>query len=154
MGKGKKYINDIFSDKAYHWLMFLKHNNLGFLRLSSLKVAPKKVELDVALEALEAFHEIDDQIIEEFGMDYKFLEQKVIQEEIAMLKLDFIINGKKFNRTAWKIKESSIHVGEEVPPLQLTREISIISKNIGTGIIDIKEYTIFQYLTAKSSNSQ
>ena len=32
-----KYINDIYTDKAFHWLQFLKHNNLGFLKKGVFK---------------------------------------------------------------------------------------------------------------------
>ena len=148
-----KYITDIYSDKVFHWLMFLKHNNLGFLRKESLNIAPHKVEQDESKESVESYHEINDQIIQEFGMEESFLAHKQLQEEIALLKLGFIINGNKMNRTFWRIKEMEIKSPEdsEQSMSDLSKEIAIISKHIGVGIIDIKEYSIFQYLTAKTS---
>ena len=136
--------------------MFLKYNNLSFLKKDSINKPPSKVLIDIEQgegeSLISAYEEINDQIIEEFGVDESFLAHKKTQEEIAKLKLDFIISGNKMKRTAWRLKELDIkEPGEEVE-MTLSREISIVSKNLGVGIIDIKGYTIFQYLTAKKHN--
>ena len=146
------YIQDIYSDKAYHWLMFLKHNKLGFLRSDSIKLPPSKVEQDDSEDAIAAYENVNDQIIEEFGMNESFLAQKEIQKDIALLKLDYVMNGNKMKRTEWKIKEAQVEgEREQSVEMSLTKEIGMVSKNLGVGIIDIKEYSIFQYLTAKNS---
>lgn len=147
-----KYIDDIFSAQSYHWLMFLKYNNLGFLRKESLNIAPHKVEHDESIEVVEAYHDINDQIIQEFGVNESFLAHKDKQKEIALLKLSFIINGNKMNRTFWRIKEAEMQTPEEHNKHQsdLSKEILIVSKNINVGMIDIKQFTIHQYLTAKN----
>jgi len=148
-----KYINDIYTDKAFHWLMFIKYNNLSFLKLESLNIPPHKVGQDVTNESIEAYHDLNDQIIQEFGVEESFLAQKNKQMDIAMLKLDFLINGNRMKRTEWKIKEAEIQTPEEHNKHQsdLSKEIAIVSKHIGSGIIDIKNYTIHQYLLAKNS---
>jgi hypothetical protein len=148
-----KYITDIYTNKAFHWLQFLKHNNLGFLRLDALNRPPHKVEQDNSEDAIECYYDINDQVIQEFGVDESFEEQQNKKQEIAILKLDFIINGNKMKRTEWKIKELEIKTPEEHNKDQsdLSNEIRIVSMNIGSGIIDIKDYSIFQYLTAKKS---
>ena len=148
-----KYITDIYSDKIYHWLMFLKYNNLSFLKKESLNIPPHKVRYDNSSECIEAYHEINDQIIQEFGMEESFLADKSKKEDIAKLKLSFIINGNKSKRTEWRIKEAEINSPDDHNKKQteLSKEIAIISKGIGVGIIDIKEYSIFQYLTGKKS---
>ena len=147
-----KYINDIYTDKAFHWLQFLKHNNLGFLRKDSLNVPPHKVEQDESIEVVEAYHDINDQIIQEFGVNESFLAHKDKQKDIALLKLSFIINGDKMKRTFWRIKEAEIATPEEHNKHQsdLSKEILAVSKNINVGMIDIKQFTIHQYLTAKN----
>ena len=149
----KRYIDDIYSAKCYHWLMFLKHNNLGFLNTKSLNIAPHKVDQDNSEKAVDCYHDINDQVINEFGIEESFLVQKDKEQDIAMLKLDFIINGNKMKRTEWKIRESELETPEQhnKTQMELSKEIAIISKHIGVGIIDIKEYSIHQYLTAKKS---
>ena len=145
------YIQDIYSDKAYHWLMFLKHNKLGFLRSDSIKLPPSKVEQDDSEDAIAAYENVNDQIIEEFGMNESFLAKKEVQKDIALLKLDYIINGNKMKRTEWKIREAQIDSEtKESVDMSLSKEIALVSKNLGVGIIDIKDYSIFQYLTAKN----
>tara|TARA_R110000850_G_scaffold13966_1_gene44817 strand:+ start:187 stop:636 length:450 start_codon:yes stop_codon:yes gene_type:complete len=148
-----KYITDIYSDKAFHWLQFIKHNNLGFLRLDALSMPPYKVDQDNSEEAINCYYDINDQVIQEFGIDESFIAQQDKKQEIALLKLDFIIYGNKMKRTEWRIKELEIKTPEEQEKnqMELSDEIRIVSKNIGTGIIDIKDYSIFQYLTAKKS---
>jgi len=148
-----KYINDIYTNKCFHWLMFLKYNNLGFLNTNSLSVPPHKVKHDESYNAVETYHDINDQVIQEFGIEESFLVQKDKEQDIAMLKLDFVINGNKQKRTQWRIKEAEIQTPEQhnQTQLELSKEIAIISKSIGSGIIDIKDYTIHQYLTAKKS---
>jgi hypothetical protein len=84
-------------------------------------------------------------------MEESFLAHKKIQQDIALLKLDFIINGNKMKRTQWRIKELEIKPTDEVEDISLSKEISIVSKNLGVGIIDIKNYSIFQYLTARNT---
>ena len=146
-----KYITDIYTDKVFHWLMFLKHNNLGFLRADSLNVAPHTVATDTTEQAVECYHDINDQVIKEFGIEESFLAQQDKKQDIALLKLDYIINGNKMKRTEWRIKELDIKTPEqnEQDDMALSKEILIVSKNLGVGIIDIKDYSIFQYLTAK-----
>jgi len=150
-----KYINDIYSAKVFHWLQFLKYNNLGFLSLNSLNVPPHKVESDNSLEGIDSYHEINDQIINEFGIEESFLTLKQQEQDIAILKLDFIINGKRSKRTEWRIKEAEMATPEQHNNIQLdiSKEVSDISRALKIGIIDIKEYTIFQYLTAKKTLS-
>ena len=148
-----KYINDIYTDQGFSLAsMFLKHNNLGFLRKESLNLPPHKVEQDESEKAINAYHDINDQIIQEFGVNESFLAHKDKQKDIALLKLGFIINGNKMKRTEWRIKELEIQTPEEHNKHQsdLSKEILIVSKNIGVGMIDIKQYTIHQYLTAKN----
>ena len=150
-----KYINDIYSAKVFHWLQFLKYNNLGFLSLNSLNVPPHKVESDNSLEGIDSYHEINDQIINEFGIEESFLTLKQQEQDIAILKLDFIIEGNRSKRTEWRIKEAEIETPEQHNNIQLdiAKEVSDISRALKVGIIDIKEYTIFQYLTAKKTLS-
>ena len=96
-----KYINDIYSAPAYHWLMFMKYNNLGFFASDSINVSPKKVGKDIKEEdigdLLDAYHEINDQIIEEFGLNKSFDEQMNMKQDIALLKLRFIISEQEQN---------------------------------------------------------
>tara|TARA_R110001592_G_scaffold291203_1_gene560565 strand:+ start:78 stop:542 length:465 start_codon:yes stop_codon:yes gene_type:complete len=148
-----KYITDIYSDKIYHWLMFLKYNNLSFLKKESLNIPPHKVEHDNSEECVNTYHEINDQIIQEFGIEESFLAQKSKEMDIAMLKLDFIINGNKQKRTEWRIKEAEMVNPEEHNKNQteLSKEVAIVSRNIGVGMIDIKKYTIHQYMNSKNS---
>jgi len=147
-----KYINDIYSAKVFHWLMFLKNNNLGFLRSDSINKPPHKIDQDDSIEAVNAYHEINDQVIQSFGIEESFLSQKDKEQDIAMLKLDFIINGGKQKRTMWRIKELEIQTPEEHNKAKhdIENEIRIVSQNIGVGIINIKEYSIHQYLLAKN----
>ena len=147
------YIDDIYTAKIYHWLLFLRNNNLGFLTKKSINIAPHKVKQDDSFEAVDAYHEINDQVISSFGIEESFLAQKKKEEEIAILKLDYIINGKKQKRTQWKIKELDLQSPEEYNNVQydIEKEIEIVSKSIGVGIINIKDYTIHQYLIAKKS---
>lgn len=147
-----KYINDIYSAKVFHWLMFLKNNNLGFLRSDSINKPPHKIDQDDSIEAVNAYHEINDQVIQSFGIEESFLSQKDKEQDIAMLKLDFIINGGRQKRTMWRIKELEIQTPEEHNKIKydIENEIRIVSQNIGVGIINIKEYSIHQYLLAKN----
>jgi len=151
------YIQDIYSDKAYNWLMFIKHNNLGFLRKDSLLISPNKVEQDQSEEALDSYQEVNDQIIGEFGFQESFMAQKELQQDIAFLKLDYIINDNKMKRTEWRIKEAQLNSEKEQQDqgedMSLSKEVAIVSQILGVGIIDIKDYSIFQYLTAKNSSS-
>jgi len=151
------YIKDIYSDKAYNWLMFIKHNNLGFLRKDSLLISPNKVEQDQSEEALDSYQEVNDQIIGEFGFQESFMAQKELQQDIAFLKLDYIINDNKMKRTEWRIKEAQLNSEKEQQDqgedMSLSKEVAIVSQILGVGIIDIKDYSIFQYLTAKNSSS-
>lgn len=148
-----KYINDIYSDKAFHWLQFMRHNNFGMLKKESLNKPPHEVKQDNSEQAFESYHNINDQIIKEFGINESFIELQKKKEVIAMLQLDFIISGNKMKRTEYRIKEAEIQSPEEHNKDQqsLSKEVKSVSMNIGTGIIDIKQYTIFQYLTAKNA---
>ena len=147
------YIDDIYSAKVYHWLMFLKLNNLGFLRSESLNIPPHKVKQDDTNESIEAYQNINDQVISIFGIDESFLAQQDKKQDVALLKLDFIINGNKMKRTEWRLKEAEMATPEQHKKIQneMEREIDIISRHLKTGIINIKDYTIYQYLIAKNS---
>lgn len=147
------YIADIYSNKIFHWMMFIKYNNLGFLRLESLNLQPHKVEQDNSEDAKEAYHNINDQVIQEFGIEESFIDNQRKKEDIALLKLNFIISGKKSLRTAWRIKELDlipIKEGDDIQ-MDLSEEIMRVSKNIGVPPINIKEFTIHQYLMSKKS---
>lgn len=149
-----EYISDIYSDKAYCWLMFIKNNNLAFLKKDSLNKSPNKVGFEVDEDAIAAYEEINDQIIAEFGQNESFLAHKELQRNVAILKLDFIISGNKMKRTEWRIRELELKGKEsstEDLDMSVSKEVAIVSKNLGAGIIDIKDYTIFQYLTAKNN---
>ena len=86
------YVRDIYSDAAYHWLMFLKHKNGFYLRREALDVFEGQ---DSSKEAFEAYCKINDQIISEFGKDESFINHLENEEKIALLKLDYIINNNK-----------------------------------------------------------
>jgi hypothetical protein len=148
-----KYITDIYSDKAFHWLQFIKHNNLGFLRLDALSMPPYKVDQDNSEDSRECYCDINDQIIAIFGMDESFEEQQNKKEEVAKMKLDFIINGDKSLRTAWRIKELDIESTHNQTSVlgSLERDLAVVSRSVGSGIIDIKKYSIHQYLVAKNT---
>jgi len=147
------YIEDVYSAKVFHWLMFLKFNNLGFLRSDALTLPVHKITHDNTIEAVETYENINDQIINVFGIEESFLVQQKQKIDIAILKLDFIINGKRSKRTEWRIKEAEMATPEQNEAIQyeMEREIEIISKSLGNGIINPKEYTIYQYLIAKNS---
>ena len=148
-----KYITDIYSDKIYHWLMFMKHNNLGFFSLDSLNKPPHEVNVKDEQEAIDCYIDINDQIIASFGIEESFQAQKKAEEEIANLKLDYIINGNKTRRTEWRIKEAEMFSPDDHNKKQydLEKEIEIVSKALGNGIINIKKETIHQYLIGKNS---
>jgi len=151
-----KYINDIYSAPAYHWLMFMKYNSLGFFACDSINISPKKVDKDIKEEdigdLLDAYHEINDQIIEEFGLNKSFDEQMNMKQDIALLKLRFIISEQAQRRTEYRIKESEMTtpVQSDKDKMTLSKELLLVSKQLGVGIIDIKNYSIFSYLTAKN----
>ena len=147
------YIDDIYSAKVFHWLMFLKFNNLGFLRSDALTLPVHKITQDDTNEAVEAYQNINDQVISVFGIEESFLAQQKMKQDIAILKLDFIINGKRSKRTEWRIKEAEMGTSEQNETMknEMEKEIEIISKSLGNGIINPKEYTIYQYLIAKNS---
>ena len=99
--KAEKYIEDIYEDKAYHWLMFFKTKNGFYLQK---KAITGKGE-DNSPEAFECYCKINDQIVEEFGTDESFATYIENEEKIAMLKLDFIINKDGFKQTLYEIEE-------------------------------------------------
>ena len=134
-------------------MMFIKYNNLAFLRLDALGIPPDKIGIDDSEEATECYFNINDQIISIFGMDESFEEQQAKKEVIARLKLKFIINGNKSLRTEWKIKELDIESNDNQTKIlgALERELGMISQSVGNGIIDIKQYSIHQYLVAKNT---
>ena len=134
----------------------MKYNNLGFFASDSINVSPKKVGKDIKEEdigdLLDAYHEINDQIIEEFGLNKSFDEQMNMKQDIALLKLRFIISEQAQRRTEYRIKESEMAtpVQSDKDKMTLSKEILLVSKQLGIGVIDIKDYSIFQYLTAKN----
>ena len=148
-----KYITDIYSAPSYHWLMFLKYNDLGFLKKESLNIPPHKTIKDNSQDAVDCYIDINDQIISSFGIEESFQAQKKAEEEIAKLKLDYIINGNKTRRTEWRIKEAEMFSPDDHNKKQydLEKEIEIVSKALGNGIINIKKETIHQYLIGKNS---
>jgi hypothetical protein len=148
-----KYINDIYSAKAFHWLQFIQHNNLGFFSVKSLNKPPHEVEQDNSEQAFEAYHNINNQIIKEFGLNESFLELQKQKEAVAMLQLDFVISGNKMKRTEYRIKELEIQTPEQHNKDQnsLSKELSIVSNKLGIPPINIKDWTIHQYLLGKNS---
>ena len=108
-----KYIDDIYTAKAFHWLQFIQHNNLGFFSVKSLNKPPHEVDQDNSEKAFEAYHNINNQIIKEFGLNESFLELQKQKEAIAMLQLDFVISGNKMKRTEYRIKELEIQTPED-----------------------------------------
>ena len=146
-----KYINDIYTDKAYHWLFFLKENNLSFLRLDALSAPPNEVKQEVGEKALDAYHNINNQIIQSFGIDESFIIRQRLKRDIAKLKLKFIIKGDRSKRTEYRIKEAELEPVQETQSntSDLSDEISLVSKNLGVAPINIKEYSIHQYLMAR-----
>ena len=145
----KKYIDDIYTDKAFHWLMFLKHKNGYYLRKEALD---SDIKEDATTEAFDAYCRINDQIIKEFGKDESFISHLENEQKIALLKLDYIINKKVFSQTLYEIEEAKRDqntTDKDDKPFDINKEIGILSKFLGGGIINIKEYTIHQYLTAK-----
>ena len=149
----KQYIKDIYSSPVYHWLFFLKLNNLGFLNTDAINNPPHKVEQDNTIEALDAYYDINDQVINAFGIEESFIAQKDKEIDIAKLKLDFVINGNKQKRTEWRLKELEMKTPEEYNKIQynIEKEIGLISKVLKIPPINIKEYTIHQYLISKNS---
>ena len=145
----KKYIDDIYTDKAFHWLMFLDTNNLWYMTKKSLN---KPVSKYNQLEAYENYHKINDQIINCFGLDQSFKEAIELDMKIALLKLEYIETGNGIKQTLYEIEEAKknkIPKKESSNKIDVNKEIGIISKYLGGGIIDIKNVTIHQYLTAK-----
>ncbi len=146
--KKTEYISDIYTDKVFHWLQFMKTKKGFYLRKESLN--KKEVE-DNSEEAFKAYCLINDQIIDCFGTDESFLKYIETEERIAMLKLDFIINKKAFTQTLYEVEELKKREKEGEPiEYDINKEVGLISKFVGGGIINIKETTIHQYLTAKT----
>jgi hypothetical protein len=144
-----KYIDDIYEDKAYHWLMFLKTKNGFYLQKKGIKGQGE----DTSEEAFECYCKINDQITQEFGTDESFLTYLKNEEKIALLKLDFIIKKDPFKQTLYEVEEAKkkqSEEGKDSSDFDLNKEIGIISKFMGGGVIDIKTVTIHQYLTAKT----
>jgi hypothetical protein len=144
------FIDDIYTAPIYHWLMFLRYNNLSFMLKDSINKIPSKLEPTFSPKSVTAYHNINDQIISEFGFNESFLAHKETEKEIALLKLDYIINGNKLNRTLWRLKEEGIRKPDNQEINDFNKEILAVSKNINLGMIDIKKFTIHQYLTAKN----
>ena len=142
------YIDDIYSDKVYHWLQFMKTKNGFYLRKESLN---QKEGEDNSEGAFKAYCLINDQIIDCFGTDESFLKYIETEERIALLKLDFIINKKAFSQTLYEVEEMKKKENEkEHIEYDINKEIGLISKFVGGGMINIKDFTIHQYLTAKT----
>lgn len=147
------YVKDIYSDAAYHWLMFLKHKNGFYLRREALNVLKGT---DSSKGAFEAYCSINDQIIAEFGKDESFINHLENEEKIALLKLDYIINNNVVSQTLYQIEELKKKEREQAAEVKfedydLNKEIGIISKYFGSMPVDIKKVTIHQYLTAKTT---
>jgi hypothetical protein len=145
-----KYISDIYEDKAYHWLMFMKTKNGFYLRKEALKISEGEDNSD---KAFTCYCKINDQVIKDFGQDESFLKYIENEEKIAFLKLDYIINKNGFSQTLYEIEEQKKQerAGDvDEKDFDLNKEIGYISKYIGGGILNIKEITIHQYLTAKT----
>ena len=143
-----KYIEDIYDAKAFHWLMFMKTKNGFYLQKKAIK---GKEQEDNSTEAFECYCKINDQIIDCFGTDESFLTYIQNEEKIALLKLDYIITGNGFSQTLYEIEEAKKEDGQGADQIEydINKEIGILSKALGGGIINIKDVTIHQYLTAK-----
>jgi hypothetical protein len=149
----ESYVNDIYTDAAYHWLMFLKHKNGFYLRREALTVKEGK---DTSKEALKAYYDINDQIIKEFGTDESFMNHLANEEQLAMLKLEYLINKNGYYQTLYQIEQAKKEEREKAQEgkfedYDLNKEIGIISKYFGSMPVNIKEVTIHQYLTAKQT---
>ena len=107
--KNTKYIDDIYEDKAFHWLMFLKTKNGFYLRKEGIKGQGE----DSSEEAFEAYCQINDQITREFGTDESFLTYIKNEEKIALLKLDFMIKKDAFKQTLYEVEEAKKAQTEE-----------------------------------------
>ena len=79
------YVKDIYSDAAYHWLMFLKHKSGFYLRREALNVLKGT---DNTKEAFEAYCSINDQIITEFGKDESFINHLESEEKLRRATKD------------------------------------------------------------------
>jgi hypothetical protein len=145
------YINDIYEAPVYHWIMFIKNNNLAFLQKDAINKPVNQIGVDITEESFESYHSIRDQIISEFGTDESLDRDRELDEEIALLKLDFIISKDRFKQTMYQLKEAAKKHKEEYKPYDFNKEIGIVSKGVGGGIIDIKKTTIHQYYIAKNN---
>lgn len=142
------YIKDIYEDKVFHWIKFLETKNGYYLRKESLK---GEVKTDNSDNAFTAYCYINDQIIECFGKDESFLTYIDNEEKIALLKLDYIINKNGFSQTLYELEEAKKEgLKQDDPEYDINKEIGIISQRMGGGVINIKDVTIHQYLTAKT----
>lgn len=144
-----KYIEDIYDDKAFHWLMFMKTKNGFYLQKKSIKGQEQE---DNSSEAFNCYCKINDQIIDCFGTDESFLTHIENEEKIALLKLDYIITGNGFSQTLYEIEEAKKE-GKKLDDkieYDINKEIGILSQAMGGGIINIKDISIHQYLTAKT----
>jgi hypothetical protein len=144
-----KYIEDIYDAKAFHWLMFMKTKNGFYLQKKAIK---GKEQEDNSTEAFECYCKINDQIIDCFGTDESFLTYIQNEEKIALLKLDYIISGNGFSQTLYEIEEAKKEGKESGEKIEydINKEIGILSQAMGGGIINIKDISIHQYLTAKT----
>lgn len=146
------YINDIYEAPVYHWIMFIKNNNLAFLQKDAINKNKKDVVIEDYEEAEKAYFFIKDQITEEFGVDEKLEEERSKEEDIFNLKLEYIITGDRFKQTMYQLKEAARKPKEEGGH-DFNKEMMSISKSLGGNILDIKKTTIHQYYSAKNSLS-
>jgi hypothetical protein len=90
--------------------------------------------------------ELYNEYIERFGLSESFLENLNLQIEIAKLKADLLITGKRHLRTIIKIKEEELNYGNTrvKKPLGLEELLARMSKFYSFKL-ESKELTVTQY---------
>ena len=151
----QSFIKDIYEDAAFHWLKFLETNDLWYMTKKSIKKDKEKYNIK---KAEESFHKINDSIINCFGLDESYRNMLDQDVEIALLKLQYIETGQGYYETLFQIEEAkkeerkkALDTNNDEKSYNVNKEIGIISKEFGGGVMDIKNITIHQYLTAKQN---
>ena len=142
------YYQDIYTMPIYNWNKVLAEGNFGFLHIESTLKSPKKVKEDTSKEAVNMWHELNDQYTDEFGQDEStrdLLEKKL---EIGLLKIEYVLTKNKFKLTQIEIKEHALEIYKTNGKYDPNREIGILSKYLGS-MIDVRKTTVHQYFTLK-----
>ena len=139
------YIKDIYSAPVFHWLMFQNKHDVRFIE----KLDPIQSEAEVE-ELLQAYYNINDQVLSEFGINESYEAQIELKEQVALLKLEFIISEDRARRTEYKIKQLEINSSEQAAvEMSVSAEVALVCKNANIPPINIKTTTIHQYLMMK-----